>query len=99
MCVHAYMYRYICVCFYVFVCVYLCLSNGRYSFDVGNMHVVMMLTELPCGAGSAQYEWLQADLATVNRSLTPWLVVTGHRPMYWVLAGKQKEKQKNWFFS
>ena len=29
-----------------------------------------------------QYSWLQNDLAGVDRGLTPWVVVYGHRPMY-----------------
>jgi len=29
-----------------------------------------------------QYEWLSNDLASVNRTATPWVVVSGHRPMY-----------------
>ena len=29
-----------------------------------------------------QYSWLENDLASVNRSITPWVVVYGHRPMY-----------------
>jgi hypothetical protein len=32
--------------------------------------------------GSAQHRWLEAELAGVNRSATPWVVVAGHRPMY-----------------
>ena len=28
------------------------------------------------------YRFLEADLAAVNRSHTPWLVVGGHRPFY-----------------
>lgn len=32
--------------------------------------------------GSAQYTWLESDLASVNRTLTPWLVIEMHRPMY-----------------
>jgi hypothetical protein len=31
---------------------------------------------------NAQTTWLAADLATVNRSRTPWVVVAGHRPWY-----------------
>ncbi|EFX05024.1 metallo-phosphoesterase [Grosmannia clavigera kw1407] len=30
----------------------------------------------------AQSTWLEADLAAVNRSRTPWVVVAGHRPWY-----------------
>ncbi|KAL2012586.1 hypothetical protein VTN00DRAFT_111 [Thermoascus crustaceus] len=30
----------------------------------------------------AQLNWLQQDLASVDRSKTPWVVVAGHRPWY-----------------
>ena len=29
-----------------------------------------------------QYSWLENDLVGVERSVTPWVVVYGHRPMY-----------------
>ena len=29
-----------------------------------------------------QYSWLENDLAGVDRSATPWVLVYGHRPMY-----------------
>lgn len=32
--------------------------------------------------GSEQHAFVLRDLASVNRSLTPWLVVGGHRPFY-----------------
>lgn len=32
--------------------------------------------------GSAQHTFVIKDLASVNRTLTPWLVVGGHRPFY-----------------
>lgn len=32
--------------------------------------------------GSAQYAFFASDLANVNRSLTPWTIFMGHRPMY-----------------
>ena len=32
--------------------------------------------------GSEQHQFVVRDLANVNRSLTPWLVVGGHRPFY-----------------
>ncbi len=31
---------------------------------------------------SLQYKFIVEDLAGVNRTETPWLVFTGHRPMY-----------------
>jgi acid phosphatase type 7 len=36
----------------------------------------------PFGAPNQQLEFLAADLASVDRSVTPWLVVGGHRPWY-----------------
>ena len=61
-------------------------NNGNgifwYSFDYGAVHVVQMSTEHDWTRGSAQYNWLKADLAAVNRSVTPWIVLTGHRMMY-----------------
>jgi len=59
-------------------------DNGRfwYSFKYGNVHVVMMSTEHDWTSGSEQYTWLEKDLKSVDRSVTPWVILTGHRPMY-----------------
>ena len=32
--------------------------------------------------GSAQFKFLEADLSGINRTVTPWVVVELHRPMY-----------------
>lgn len=36
----------------------------------------------PFGRPNQQIDFLQADLASVDRSVTPWLIVGGHRPWY-----------------
>lgn len=36
----------------------------------------------PFGAPSQQVNFLEADLASVDRIVTPWLIVAGHRPWY-----------------
>lgn len=36
----------------------------------------------PFGYPNQQLEWLEEDLASVDRSKTPWVVVAGHRPSY-----------------
>jgi len=36
----------------------------------------------PFGATNQQIEFLEADLASVDRTVTPWVVVGGHRPWY-----------------
>ncbi|CAN6371811.1 unnamed protein product [Urochloa humidicola] len=55
-----------------------------YSFDTagGAAHVVMLDSYAESGEGSEQHEWLQRDLAAVDRRRTPWLVVLMHVPWY-----------------
>ncbi len=36
----------------------------------------------PFGAPNQQLEFLAADLASVDRAVTPWVLVGGHRPWY-----------------
>ncbi len=63
-------------------------QNWWFSFDISYIHFVSFMTELyfvqPWGNSAiiAQYEWLKQDLAKVDRSKTPWIVVYGHRPLY-----------------
>lgn len=61
-------------------------DNGNsvfwYSFDYLNTHFIMISTEHNFTAGAPLYEWLQQDLASVDRKQTPWIVLGGHRPMY-----------------
>ena len=59
-----------------------------YSFEAGSVHFTIMSTEHDFCKGSKQYEWIEADLASVNRSRTPWIVFGGHRPMYIDSTGK-----------
>jgi hypothetical protein len=53
------------------------LGNGIVGPDEGS-------TEFggPFGTYNQQINWLTNDLASVNRSLTPWVVVFGHRGWY-----------------
>jgi len=53
-----------------------------YSFDFGNVHFIMMSTELNFSIGSAQYQFILSDLQNIDRSITPWVILSGHRPMY-----------------
>lgn len=53
-----------------------------YSHEYANIHFTWISTEHNCTAGSEMYNWLENDLASVNRARTPWLILLGHRPMY-----------------
>lgn len=53
-----------------------------YAFNYGPLHVVMISTEHAFDHDSAQFKFVQDDLAHVNRTQTPWIIVGGHRPYY-----------------
>lgn len=53
-----------------------------YSIEQGSIHFTIISTEHGWSQDSEQYQWMKNDMASVNRSRTPWLVFMGHRPMY-----------------
>ena len=53
-----------------------------YSYEVGPAHVIVLASFFVYSSGSAQYNWLEADLAAVDRTKTPWLLVLIHAPWY-----------------
>jgi hypothetical protein len=58
------------------------IKTPWWSYDVGLIHFVGISTEHDYFTNSAQWRWLENDLATVDRSKTPWVVFGGHRAMY-----------------
>ncbi|KAL9182584.1 hypothetical protein ACHAXT_013236 [Thalassiosira profunda] len=74
-------------------------DNGNgvfwYSYDQSLVHVVVLSTEHDMADGSPQHTWLEKDLAAVNRTVTPWIVVEMHRPLYHseVLPGDEWQEQ------
>ncbi|SPO27033.1 related to Acid phosphatase precursor [Ustilago trichophora] len=74
----------------------LALPPFWYSYDYGMAHFVSIDTETdfanapdtskldagPYGRPNQQLDFLKADLASVDRTVTPWIVVMGHRPWY-----------------
>lgn len=53
-----------------------------YSYDYGMVHFTVFSTEHNFTAGSPMHKWLENDIKSVNKDLTPWLIVVGHRSMY-----------------
>ena len=57
--------------------------NDYYSYNIGNIHIIMMNTEIYYDYDSLQYKWLEHDLKQANlNSDIQWIIVGGHRPMY-----------------
>ncbi|WIA44097.1 hypothetical protein OEZ86_010448 [Tetradesmus obliquus] len=71
--------------------------NMYYSFDIpGIAHMVFLSNYIPYdtwGADTAQYKWLAADLETVNRKATPWLIVHMHAPLVTSWEGSFKDAE------
>jgi hypothetical protein len=53
-----------------------------WSYKVGLMHFVGISTEHNYTTGSEQWLWLENDLKSVDRTVTPWIIFGGHRAMY-----------------
>lgn len=53
-----------------------------YSYEVAGLHVIMLGCYTDFDRHSKQYKWLKQDLANVDRSRTPWLLVGMHAPWY-----------------
>ncbi|KAJ0400176.1 hypothetical protein ATCC90586_000783 [Pythium insidiosum] len=61
-------------------------DNGNQVFwwsrDIALVHHVMISSEHDYTVGSKMYRWLEQDLANVDRTKTPWIVLHTHRPLY-----------------
>ena len=56
-------------------------SKPWWSYDIGLIHFIGMSTEQNYTVGSEQWLWLKADLESVDREKTPWIIFGGHRAM------------------
>ncbi|MEV6521512.1 DNRLRE domain-containing protein [Longispora sp. NPDC051575] len=54
-------------------------NRGYYSYDLGNWHIVSLNSEVATSAGSAQEQWLRADLAASSK---PCTLAYWHKPLY-----------------
>lgn len=59
------------------------MKKQYYSFDIKNVHFLVMATEVPYKSGSDQYKFVVSDLskASTNKNVD-WIVVIMHRIMY-----------------
>ncbi|XP_021755779.1 purple acid phosphatase 18-like [Chenopodium quinoa] len=57
-------------------------SNLYYSFEVAEVHVIMLGSYTDYDEYSEQFRWLKADLGKVDRKRTPWLIALFHVPWY-----------------
>ncbi|KAL4018496.1 hypothetical protein IC575_022094 [Cucumis melo] len=48
-----------------------------YSIEMASIHFTIISTEHDFTINSPQYEWMKNDMASVDRSRTPWLIFAG----------------------
>lgn len=64
-----------------------------YSFSAGLTHVTFLNCYSTSDPQSEQYLWTKKDFSSVDRRLTPWLVVVMHCPWYNSNTAHDNEKQ------
>jgi len=57
-------------------------GNAYYVFDYGPAKHIVLSAYSAMEPGSPQYEWFKAELENADRSVTPWVLVTIHTPIY-----------------
>ncbi|CAB9517366.1 Zn(2+) purple acid phosphatase [Seminavis robusta] len=69
-------------------------GNAFYSFHHGLVHFIVLSSYSDSRKGSRQYDWLVEELTlNVNRTLTPWVLVSFHSPLYTTFTGHVNEQQ------
>jgi hypothetical protein len=55
-----------------------------FSYEVGPAHVISLASFYPGGFSSSSplTQWLKADLASIDKAKTPWVLVSLHAPWY-----------------
>ncbi|KAK2649500.1 hypothetical protein Ddye_016989 [Dipteronia dyeriana] len=57
-------------------------SSFYYSFNAGGIHFILLGAYISYNKSAEQYKWLERDLASADRSITPWLIAAWHPPWY-----------------
>lgn len=71
------------------------MENQTYPTDSGPFGAID--GSIYDSTGYQQYQWLQADLAKVDRQKTPWVLVISHRPMYSTASSSYQTNIRNAF--
>jgi len=69
-------------------------GNSFYETKIGPAHIIFLNSYSGTGEDSDQYRWLVQTLATINRKVTPWLLVFYHCPSYNSFDDHQNEPQE-----
>ena len=71
-------------------------GNSFFSYEAASAHFIYLNPYSTTDEQSAQYQWLLSDLESVDRSVTPWLIVVMHCPWYNSNTLHYAEEQTVW---
>jgi hypothetical protein len=66
-------------------------GNSFYAFTHGLTHTIVLNSYTDTLPNSIQYLWLDQELQSVNRAVTPWLLVMYHCPLHTTFIGHNGE--------
>lgn len=70
-------------------------GNSFYAYELGLLKVVVLNSYVDCTPGSIQNDWLVDTLSNIDRSITPWVMVLMHNPLYDTFTGHRNERHRN----
>lgn len=68
-------------------------GNAFYAYQHGMVQMIVLSSYSDAREGSPQYTWLKGLLQSVDRRVTPWVVVSFHCPFYTTFDGHDNEEQ------
>ncbi|GKY99070.1 hypothetical protein MPSEU_000862700 [Mayamaea pseudoterrestris] len=68
-------------------------GNAYYAYTYGPARMIMISSYSDMSINSTQYKWIESELQSVDRSVTPWLLVVLHTPLYNTFSLHQKDPQ------
>ena len=66
-------------------------GNAYYTYSFGPSKHIILSSYSSFRPGSIQYQWLVTELESIDRSVTPWLIVMLHCPLYNTFKNHQGE--------
>jgi hypothetical protein len=68
-------------------------GNAFYQFQHGLVQIIVLSSYSDTRPESMQYKWLEGALRGIDRSVTPWVLVGFHCPLYTTFLGHNGEHQ------
>jgi hypothetical protein len=70
-------------------------GNSFYAYTYGSLKIIVLNSYTDCTPGSVQFEWLVDILKNVDRTITPWIMVVMHAPIYNTFHTHRHELEAN----